>query len=124
MTGFVLLGVVASVGDLDLMVSLPSNMVGRVAITEVSDAVTAAVERAAADAPDADAEEAGEGEGENEGDGAHADDAAAAQVPDLNQLFAVGQTVVCTVLEATNEGEGNKHAIQLSLNPRRVNAEV
>jgi len=109
--GFVLLGVVAEVNDLDVTVSLPSNMVGRVPITEVSEPVSAAVERAAEadDAEDALDEDAASGRSHG------------AEVPDLARLFTIGQVVRCAVVSKSTASEGRTQ-LQLSVRPDRTNA--
>jgi rRNA biogenesis protein RRP5 len=106
------LAVVAEIRDLEMVLSLPSNMAGHVALTEVSDPVTAAAERVAARAEADDARAAGQEEKEEEEEGE-------VELPDLRRLFAVGQVVVCAVVAArVNDG---KPRLDLSLHPRRVN---
>jgi len=114
----VLLGVVAEINDLDVVVSLPSNMVGRVPITEVSEPVSAAVERAAeAD----DAEDELDEDAADAAEGAAGDRSRGAEVPDLARLFSVGQVVRCAVVSKSAASEGRTQ-LQLSVRPDRTNA--
>ena len=112
-----LLGVIAEVTDLDLVISLPSNMTGHVAITEISDPVTAAVERAAhSNSSNDDADAAA---GDDDGDEAEAQEA---DLPDLARMFSVGQVVRCVVVStATEDG---KPRLRLSLRPSLTNTGV
>lgn len=48
--GMVLVGVVKEIHDLDMIVCLPGGLSGTLAITEISDVITAAVKKAAASA--------------------------------------------------------------------------
>lgn len=89
------LGAIQELGDLEVTVSLPNNMCGVVAISNVSDPMTEDVE-----------EEVGDGE-----------------MSSLSQLFFIGQLVVCCVLSEVEKrrGERRKARVELTVNPRIVN---
>ena len=54
------MGCISRINELDLFVSLPHQLVGVVAITEISDAITAVVEKVANEDEDEDMEEGSE----------------------------------------------------------------
>jgi rRNA biogenesis protein RRP5 len=107
-----LLGCISKITDLNLVVSLPQQLVGSVAITEISDPITKAVE-AVAQAEDDDESNS---------------------LPDLSALFKVGQWVRCCIIQLTgsDEQEGismekrskQKRKIDLSIKPDIVNSGV
>ncbi|KAI8991069.1 hypothetical protein BDF20DRAFT_811062 [Mycotypha africana] len=101
------LGCISRINELDLFVSLPHQLVGVVAITEISDALTAMVEKAA-------------NEDENMED-SDDDDSNDISLPKLDKLFRVGQWVRCKVIALQSE---NKKMIELTLNPSKVNEDV
>ena len=86
------------ISDLEVTVSLPNNMCGVVAISNVSDPMTEDVE-----------EEVGDGERE--------------VTSSLRRLFFTGQLVVCCVLSEVEKrrGERRKARVELTVNPRIVN---
>ncbi|KAJ3286606.1 hypothetical protein HK104_008958, partial [Borealophlyctis nickersoniae] len=104
--GMTILGCIKEINDLELVVSLPHQQTGTVSITEISDHITAQVEKAAADDDDDD---------EDDND---------SSIPDLRTLFRIGQPVPCVVIavEDKTEGKGTKRRIDLSLKPDLVNA--
>lgn len=87
------------ISDLEVTVSLPNNMCGVVAISNVSDSMTEDVE-----------EEVGDGGGKE-------------VTSSLRQLFFTGQLVVCCVLSEVEKrrGERRKARVELTVNPRIVN---
>jgi rRNA biogenesis protein RRP5 len=107
-----MLGCISKINDLSLVVSLPHQLVGSVAITEISDSITKAVETVA------------QAEEEDE-EGA---------LPDLSTLFKVGQWVRCCIIQLTGSDEQQgvsmdkrskqKKRIDLSLKPDIVNSGV
>jgi len=125
------LGVIREIHDLELVVSLPNNLTGFVPITEISDLVSQAVEKATSgtvsnkkgidddedmkddSSSDSSDEEAGEGE---------------VLLPSLEAMFTVGQLVRCVVTEVEGgkegkeEGSKNRRRIELSINPAKTNA--
>ncbi|KAH8550174.1 hypothetical protein BGW37DRAFT_498267 [Umbelopsis sp. PMI_123] len=110
--GMTLLGCISKITDLNLIVSLPQQLVGSVAITEISDPITKAVEAVA----QAD------------------EDDESSSLPDLSALFKVGQWVRCCIIQLTgsDEQEGvsmekrskQKKKIDLSIKPEIVNSGV
>ncbi|KAJ3326789.1 Protein RRP5, partial [Blyttiomyces sp. JEL0837] len=115
--GMTLLGVVREINDLDLVLSLPNQLTGYVSITEISDEITAMVERAAG-ANDDDEEDKMEL------------DETETSLPSLDHLFRIGQVVPCVVLavdqgesdEKDKKGAKSKKKVELSLRPELVNA--
>ncbi|KAG2221563.1 hypothetical protein INT45_002577 [Circinella minor] len=105
-----LLGCISQINELELVVSLPYQLHGVVPITEISDPVTAAVERVANQQEDEDDEENDE---EQRG------------LPDLKKLFRVGQYVPCRISSVKTRAETKKkNAIELTLRPEAVNRNV
>ncbi|KAI9286089.1 hypothetical protein BC943DRAFT_322500 [Umbelopsis sp. AD052] len=110
--GMTLLGCISKITDLNLVISLPQQLVGSVAITEISDPITKAVE-AVAQAEDDDESNS---------------------LPDLSALFKVGQWVRCCIIQLTgsDDQEGismekrskQKRKIDLSIKPEIVNSGV
>ncbi|KAI8371887.1 hypothetical protein BD560DRAFT_351467 [Blakeslea trispora] len=102
-TGTSFLGCISRINELDLLVSLPHQLVGTVAITEISDALTALVEEVAnQDDEDEDMDEE-------------------TSLPKLDQLFYVGQWVRCKII---NLQTGDRKTIELSLKPNVVNEDI
>ncbi|KAJ3219810.1 Protein RRP5, partial [Clydaea vesicula] len=97
--GMTLLGVVKEINDLDLVISLPNQLTGFVAITEISDFITEKVENAAKIEEEEDLEDS---------------------IPDLRELFEVGEYVVCAIINLENTTAAKKR-VELSLNPKIVN---
>ena len=104
--GTVVLGCVSHINELELVVSLPNQIVGTIAITEVSDPITSMVEKVARE----DEDELMEGE-------------EAAELPDLNKYFHVGQWVHCKVI-AIQEPESKRPRVDLSIKPSTVNQDL
>ncbi|KAJ3175830.1 rRNA biogenesis protein rrp5 [Geranomyces variabilis] len=113
--GMTMIGVIKEINDLDVAISLPDQLTGYVSITEISDYVTQQVEKAAGEDDDSDAEDV--------------------SVPELQELFTVGQTVSCAITALEHEaapGSGDNAAkaaagrkrIALSLKPATVNASL
>ncbi|KAI9253242.1 hypothetical protein EDC94DRAFT_546543 [Helicostylum pulchrum] len=101
------LGCISHINELDLFVSLPHQLVGVVAITEISDALTAIVEKVANEDEDEDMEDGSE-----------------TSLPNLAELFYVGQWVRCKV-SAIQTGENKqKKVVELSLKPSVVNEDI
>ncbi|KAI8342777.1 hypothetical protein BC941DRAFT_368731 [Chlamydoabsidia padenii] len=97
--GSLVLGCITHINDLNLLVSLPNQLTGTVAITDISDALTRQVE-AAADDEDEDMDDV--------------------ELPELKNIFYIGQWVQCAV---TAVGTGKKH-LDLSLKPTAVNGAI
>ncbi|KAI8369582.1 uncharacterized protein BYT42DRAFT_607950 [Radiomyces spectabilis] len=107
--GALLLGCISHISDLELIVALPQQLTGVVPITEISDPITTRVELAA------NAEE------DEEKD----DDDDQSELPDLKELFHLGQWVRCRVISvADGESDNQKKRIELSLKPEKVNADI
>ena len=108
--GTCLLGQIQQIDDIELTVSLPNQLIGYVSITQISSAISRAVETAAnADSDD------------------EMSDEDSPLLPDLKDLFAVGQWVRCAVI-GKEGGDGDderdkqkKKRVDLSLNPEIVN---
>ncbi|KAI9002578.1 hypothetical protein DFJ74DRAFT_696109 [Hyaloraphidium curvatum] len=139
------LGVVKEIHDLELVVSLPNNLTGFVPITEVSDLVSKAVERAALGASGADADmETPEDESSASEDGDDSSEPGQGgqgvedevSLPSLEALFHVGQVLRCVVTElgsgpgkgASSEpaidGDGvgkQRRRVELSIKPSATN---
>lgn len=94
------MGCISRINELDLFVSLPHQLVGVVAITEISDAITAVVEKVANEDEDEDMEEGSE-----------------TSLPNLAELFYVGQWVRCRVSALQSGDDKQKKVIELSLKP-------
>lgn len=100
-TGMTVLGAIKEIHDLELVVCLPNNLIGTVAITEVSDEISQKVETIA------------NGEVEDE----------ELSIPDLHSFFKVGDMVRCIIIELKTEGTDAKKKINLSLKPRLLYAD-
>ncbi|KAI8379895.1 hypothetical protein EDC96DRAFT_473229 [Choanephora cucurbitarum] len=103
-TGTSFLGCISRINELDLLVSLPHQLVGTVSITEISDALTALVEEVANQEDDDD-------EDMNE----------ETSLPKLDQLFFVGQYVRCKIINLQSD---DRKTIELSLKPNAVNEDI
>ncbi|KAI9482770.1 MAG: hypothetical protein EXX96DRAFT_647601 [Benjaminiella poitrasii] len=101
--GTSLLGCISRINELDMMISLPHHLVGVVPITEISDSLTALVEKVA----NADEDEDMEDEGSD--------------LPSLNDMFHVGQWVRCRI---TGLQSDEKRIIELSLKPSIVHEDL
>ncbi|KAI8058951.1 uncharacterized protein B0P05DRAFT_559162 [Gilbertella persicaria] len=97
------LGCISRINELDLLVSLPHQLVGVVAINEISDPLTALAEKVANQDDDEDEEMEESG------------------LPQLNQLFHVGQWVRCRIINLQSD---DKKTIELSLKPSVVNEDI
>ena len=96
---------------MELVVSLPYQLHGIVPITEISDPVTAAVERVANQQEDEDDDENDEEEQRG--------------LPDLKKLFRVGQYVPCRTSSVKTRAETKKkNSIELTLRPEAINRNV
>jgi rRNA biogenesis protein RRP5 len=104
--GTAFLGCISRINELDLFVSLPHQLVGVVPITEISDALTAIVEKVANEDEDEDMEGTG------------------TALPNLNQLFRVGQWVRCKVTGLQSGENNSKKVVELSLKPNFVNEDI
>lgn len=105
--GTAFLGCISRINELDLFVSLPHQLVGVVPITEISDALTAIVEKVANEDEDEDMEEGSE-----------------TALPNLNTLFQVGQWVRCKVTGLQTGENKSKKMVELSLKPNLVNEDL
>ncbi|KAJ3029392.1 UNVERIFIED_CONTAM: Protein RRP5, partial [Siphonaria sp. JEL0065] len=121
--GFSLLGVVKTINELDIVVSLPHQMTGSISITEISDRLSAIVEKVAAQDQDDDDSDSGDKMDEDSDD----DDSAKNLVlPSLSKLFRVGQALPCVTISAEKDTEStsSKRKIELSIKPERINANL
>ena len=91
--GMVLMGAIKEIHGLELVIALPNSLTGTVNITEISEQLNKII--------------------------AAAEDDEDAEIPELSDMFLVGQLVVCSVTELTTEK--NKKRIALSLMPSKVN---
>ncbi|KAJ3186618.1 hypothetical protein HDU85_007438 [Gaertneriomyces sp. JEL0708] len=111
--GMSVLGCIKEINDLDMVIALPHQLNGYVSITDISDVISAQVEKAAAD---------------DESDAASNDDAEDTSIPDLNDFFSIGQVVSCAIsaLEdttgSTEDSDKGRRRVVLSLKPQQVNA--
>ncbi|RKP09133.1 hypothetical protein THASP1DRAFT_3428, partial [Thamnocephalis sphaerospora] len=135
--GTLLLGMISKINELSLVVTLPNHLVGQVAITEISEAITQRVEAAALEDDDDDEEEEDDDAGE-QSDDEDANGTSAKQqrgLPDLQRMFRVGQWVRCAVVGLTGGDDADastggkkqrrqKKRIDLSLRVEHVNASV
>jgi rRNA biogenesis protein RRP5 len=101
------MGCISRINELDLFVSLPHQLVGVVPITEISDALTAIVEKVANEDEDEDMEEGSE-----------------TALPNLNELFHIGQWVRCKVTGLQSGENNSKKVVELSLKPSLVNEDI
>ena len=93
--GLNLIGCIKEINALDLAVSLPNSLTGFVSIAHISSIVTNLAEKAAEDDE--------------------------AELPELNELFHIGQFVIVTVIELTEKSDSNgKRKIELSMNPELI----
>ncbi|KAJ3251091.1 rRNA biogenesis protein rrp5 [Boothiomyces macroporosus] len=97
--GMSIIGVIKEIGELDMTISLPNQLVGYVSIAEISSIITARVEELADDDDDD------------------------PELPNLNDFFSVGQPVICQIIALKSEKEGKKR-IDLTLNPDQINAKI
>ncbi|KAI9366055.1 hypothetical protein DFJ73DRAFT_955849 [Zopfochytrium polystomum] len=112
--GMQILGVVVEINELDVVLSLPHQLMGYLSITEISKHVTAMVERVAE----------GDQRGENEGSEDMAVDGTDKELPALKDFFVVGQFLQCSVLssEAADAARpGGRRRIELSIRPELIN---
>jgi rRNA biogenesis protein RRP5 len=98
--GMTLLGSIKEVNDLDIVMSLPNQLTGFVSITEISAVISNKVESAAADSGSEDEEDA--------------------EIPDLREMFQVGQLFPCAITAL--EESGIRRRIELSIIPKTVNS--
>lgn len=101
------MGCISRINELDLFVSLPHQLVGVIPITEISDALTAIVEKVANEDEDEDMEE---GSGTS--------------LPNLAELFHIGQWVRCKVTSLQTGENKQKKVVELSLKPSVVNEDI
>ncbi|XP_064601057.1 protein RRP5 homolog [Liolophura sinensis] len=99
-SGMLTLAVVKEVRDYELVVSLPNNLTGTVAITAISDTYTELLQKVADQSLDTDED-----------------------VHSLDDLFQVGQIVRCKVMDVKQISKGNT-SIKLSIKPSDVNVNV
>jgi rRNA biogenesis protein RRP5 len=96
------LACISHINELDLFVSLPYQLTGVVPITEISEGISAMVEKVANQDEDEDMDEE-------------------VALPNLKELFHIGQWVRCKI---TSLQTGDKKAIELSLKPKLVNEDT
>ncbi|KAJ3122551.1 rRNA biogenesis protein rrp5 [Physocladia obscura] len=106
--GVEVLCVIKEIHELGLSVSLPNQMSANVSIAEISNELTAIIQKATATENDNDDSDDEMEESDNE-------------LPSLSSLFSVGQAFPCVVLEADENAK--KAKTQLSLRPDRLNAD-
>ncbi|KAI9331206.1 mitochondrial matrix Mmp37-domain-containing protein [Obelidium mucronatum] len=123
--GFGLIGVVKTITDLELLVSLPNQMTGSISITEISDEITRIVEKvteAANEDDDDDDDDEEENEDKMDVDSDQDEDAKELSLPSLATLFRIGQALPCVAISAAKEVSSSKRKIELSIKPQRINA--
>ncbi|KAI8900511.1 hypothetical protein BC833DRAFT_523413 [Globomyces pollinis-pini] len=96
--GMQLIGIVKSINELDLTISLPNQLNGYVSITEINDYITTKVEQVAEDEEDD------------------------LSLPELSDYFSVGQPVSCKVISVSNAT--SKKRIDLTVNPSSINSKL
>ncbi|KAG1466863.1 hypothetical protein G6F56_004609 [Rhizopus delemar] len=103
--GTSLLGCISRINELELFVSLPHQLVGVIPITEISDHFSEIIQQIAAnDDGDSDDEDSG--------------------MPELNNVFRVGQWIRCKITQLPEFEEKSKKPIELSLKPKVVNEDM
>ncbi|KAH3682794.1 hypothetical protein WICPIJ_006253 [Wickerhamomyces pijperi] len=112
--GTLVLGQVQAINKLDLVLSLPDNLVGFVPITSISDIITKQLEELDNDDSDED---------EEQEESATVSTAATKELPKLSHLFKIGQWLRAVVVEGTQKGnkKTQKKRIQLSIEPTKTN---
>lgn len=113
-----MLACISSVKDMEISVDLPFQLAGRIPITEISDEVTAAVERVA---------EGSDSDSDDEDEDMDSDsDESSPKLPQLREMFRVGQFVRCRITGVKMEDvQGKLRAIiELSMRPASVNQDV
>ncbi|KAI9142050.1 hypothetical protein BKA69DRAFT_1037920 [Paraphysoderma sedebokerense] len=123
--GMLLLGAIREIGELELVVSLPNQLTGHVAITEISDVISQQVEKFA--------------QIEDLDDESIQVDKDVPELPNLRALFRVGQLVPCAIInivspssstmavssiDSSNHSSLPKKRIDLSLKPKLVNQDI
>lgn len=98
------MGCISNINELELFVSLPHQLTGVIPITEISEGISAMVEKVA-----------------NQDDEEDEDMDEEIALPNLKELFHVGQWVRCKI---TSLQSGNKKAIDLTLKPKLVNEDL
>lgn len=107
--GMLILGQISEITARDVVVTLPNNLSGYVALTEISDTLNQRVETLL-------------GEEENADDSSSEPDF---KDIDLKKLFVVGQYIRAYVLSCGTEGSSSgKRRIDLSLNPKLANTGI
>lgn len=96
------MGCISHINELDLFVSLPHQLTGVVPITEISEGVSAMVEKVANQDEDEDMDEE-------------------VALPNLKEMFRVGQWIRCKI---TSLQSGDKKVIELTLKPKLVNEDI
>jgi len=106
--GTLVLGQVSQINPQDIAIALPNNLVGYVSMTRISPHLTKAIERIVERDEDDETDED-------------------QQLPSLDQLFSVGQWIRTIVVENTttkSRDKSTKKHIELSLEPKLVNASL
>uniref|UniRef100_A0A060TDE1 ARAD1D43010p n=1 Tax=Blastobotrys adeninivorans TaxID=409370 RepID=A0A060TDE1_BLAAD len=112
--GSLVLGQVSQVNSFDLALSLPNNLTGYIPITNISQQLTSKII----------SEENESVDGDNDDDNEDGD-----EVPELSNLFKVGQWLRAVVThsgaeEPKSKNQKPKKRIELSIEPDRVNASI
>ncbi|KAJ3367824.1 Protein RRP5 [Allomyces arbusculus] len=115
--GKVVLGLVKSIQELDLVVSLPAKQFGFVSITEISPAISKIIQEYAAGGEDSDDDDSDE-------DDAEKNEEENKELPNLKRYFKLGQLVAVKVNQmAVNEKTGKKRT-ELTMQPGQLYASL
>ncbi|KAH3669200.1 hypothetical protein WICMUC_005039 [Wickerhamomyces mucosus] len=114
--GTLVLGQIQSINRLDIVISLPDNLVGFVPITSVSEIITKELEEFDDDSEDSDSEE------ENTRNVETSENKK--KFPNLSKIFRIGQWLRAVVVDGTLNSKNKKNQkkrIQLSIESSKVN---
>ncbi|KAI8869151.1 hypothetical protein GQ42DRAFT_156453 [Ramicandelaber brevisporus] len=117
--GVLLMGRIVRINELSVMVSLPNHLMGRVLITDISSELAEKISAAAAAAQEEEEDE----DDEEEDDDKDAQQKRASDVPDLSQLFYIGQWVRVMVSKVSSNKKQQKH-ISLTMRPELINSRL
>ncbi|KAG0146834.1 hypothetical protein CROQUDRAFT_62357 [Cronartium quercuum f. sp. fusiforme G11] len=128
--GIKIAGLIIEIRPLELIVSLPSQLVGCIPITEISSYYTQKLQESADKEDDEDSDDAGSNMNSDSENLARQSN----QLKGLNEIFSVGQWVRCIVIKATSgQAQSMERAsplvlaarkVTLSLDPARLNSDL
>ncbi|KNC78346.1 hypothetical protein SARC_09219 [Sphaeroforma arctica JP610] len=111
--GTVCMGQIKYVSDYFVLVTLPSGLSGKVMITDVCSELSAKA-AAEADASDSDEED-------SDTESMQEDKEKESNLPEMRDLFSLGQMVVCAVKQVVKNVGGGKREINLTVDPATLN---